>query len=71
MITKTIAFDEIVSTCLKDPEFFHQLQEDPAQALSQAGLEADPSVVAALKDIDYASIRRLYRVCNPITAPMC
>jgi len=69
--TNRITFSELINRCLHDAGFFHQLQEDPAKALEQAGFAPTPSIVEALRHIDYAAIRRLHSACDPLNLPMC
>ena len=71
MELKRLTFGELVNLCLHTAGFFHNLQENPAETLEQAGYEATPHVVQALKQLDYTSIRRVYLAFNPTTAPMC
>jgi len=66
-----ITFGELINLCLKSPGFFHELQNYPAQAITNAGYEATPTVIAALKDLDYDAIRQVFRACDPTSAPMC
>ena len=66
-----ITFGELVNACLNNPGFFHELQDNPAQAITQAGYEATPMVIASLKNLDYNAVRKVFRACDPTTAPMC
>jgi len=66
-----ITFGQLVNLCLKSPGFFHKLQDNPAQAISDAGFEATPLVVESLKNFDYSAVRKVYHACDPAVAPIC
>jgi hypothetical protein len=66
-----ITFGELINACLNNPGFFHELQDNPAQAITKAGYEATPMVIASLKSLDYDAIRKVFRACDPTSAPMC
>ena len=66
-----ITFGELINACLNNPGFFHELENNPAQAITHAGYEATPMVIASLKTLDYSAIRKVFRACDPATAPVC
>ena len=40
MPSTPITFGELINACLNNPGFFHELQDNPAQAITQAGYQA-------------------------------
>ncbi len=71
MAGNPITFGELINLCLNNPGFFHQLQNNPAKAITQAGYEATPAVIASLEHLDYGAIRKVFRACDPLSAPVC
>ena len=71
MGSNPITFGELVNACLNNPGFFHALQDNPAQAITEAGYEATPLVIESLKHLDYNAIRKVFRACDPTSEPMC
>jgi hypothetical protein len=71
MAGNPITFGELINLCLNNPGFFHQLQENPEQAITAAGYVATPMVVESLKHFDYTAVRKVFHACDPTIAPVC
>jgi hypothetical protein len=54
-----MTFDELVEKVLNDPPFRKQLIKDPHAALQSVGVTATPEMVAALNQVDYASMTKV------------
>jgi hypothetical protein len=52
-------FEGLVHKVLKEPGFYSKLKSDPEGALKGAGVNPTPAQVAALKSLDYNSIRNV------------
>jgi hypothetical protein len=57
-------FEKLIHKALKEPGFYSQLKSDPEGALKTAGIHPTPAQVAALKSIDYNSIRSVAQAFN-------
>jgi hypothetical protein len=50
-------FPDLVHKVMHEPGFLSKLKSDPEAALKGAGVQPTPSMLAALKTVDYNSIR--------------
>lgn len=60
-----IGIRQFVDKVMDDAEFFKALQVDPAAALSDAGIDATPQQIDALKKINYESLRAVAKAFGP------
>ena len=56
-----MSFQDLVEKALHDSDFRAALMNDPASALSDAGMEDNAALVSALEKVDWVALERVAR----------
>jgi hypothetical protein len=65
-------FEGLVNKVLHEPGFWSKLKSDPEGALKAHGFHPTPAQIAALKSLDYNSIRGVAQAFNgPAQGTVC
>jgi TRAP-type C4-dicarboxylate transport system substrate-binding protein len=53
---------ELFARALHNQDFWNKLKKDPARAFKEAGIDATPQQIEAVKQLNYAALERIATV---------